>query len=530
MNSKTRILVALLGLSAVIIASIFAYGLSNPQRPTATAVALASEEPNAVDATIANCRYGATPLGESSVSAVSDLGAGWYLNFGSAPWPTPPGNGAEFARMISLQQKKNGDQYLPGYIAKPELNAAFANFIKQNPGEIYIAGNEVDRTTQGEMFPEEYARAYHDVYTFIKGVDPTAQVAISGLVQVTPNRLQYLDLVWKAYLKNYGNVIPVDIWTMHLYILPEVLTDGVTPNNGGASVALGTDPRLGKRESGGDPNACSNPDVYCYAEHDDMSVFAQQVVAMRQWMKDHGQRNKPLLLTEFSLLYPYELDAEGCFLQDEKGNCFTPPRVKAFMTNSFSYLNTAKDASLGYPQDDNRLIQRWMWFSIFYNQEGAVSNLAQQDRTTLTLVGQNFKDKVAAEGRYRNLIAETPAPIIAYLKGQAQTTAVLQATFRNNGNETIKDPFQVTFYRDAGLTQVIGSVQVNPEVTGCATLPYTVSVPWPNLGQGTHKYWVLVDSGSTIPEVPTGNGDNVAEGVVTVYKNQLNLPVVRSDE
>ena len=56
---------------------------------------------------------------------------------------------------------------------------------------------------------------------------------------------------------------------------------------------------------------------------------------MRTWMKQHGQQNKPLILSEYSLLYPYDIDPEGCFLQDEYGNCFTPQRVSTFMKNSF---------------------------------------------------------------------------------------------------------------------------------------------------------------------------------------------------
>ena len=88
---------------------------------------------------------------------------------------------------------------------------------------------------------------------FIKNVDPTAQVAISGLVEVTPGRLQYLDIVWNTYMQEFGTPMPVDMWTMHLYILPEVQLqpDGSIDANGIANVALGTNKALGKRESNG---------------------------------------------------------------------------------------------------------------------------------------------------------------------------------------------------------------------------------------------------------------------------------------
>lgn len=525
MKAKTRLLVGLIALSVFSVVGVTAVMFANNGGfvPAARAAETGENE-----ATIANCRYGAAPADDQSVSTISKLGAGWYLTFNPNPPSTPPGNGAEFARMVKLSQKKDGDTYLQDYNIQPALGPKFANSIRNKPGQIYIIGNEVDRIGQGEMFPDMYARAYHDAYTFIKRNDPTAQVAISGLVQVTPNRLQYLDLVWQSYIKAYGNTMPVDIWTMHLYVLPELMPDGITPN-GIASIALGTDPSLGKRESGGDPAQCSQADVYCYAEHDDLGIFAQQVTAMRQWMKDHGQQNKPLLLSEFSILYPYEIDQDGCFLQDEFGNCFTPARIKSFMSKTFDYMKNARDPNLGYPLDNNRLLQRSMWFSVYYDQEGASSNLALADRSTLTEVGQNFVNRVQAENRLRNLIVEPVRPISAALDGGSTATALLQATFRNNGNETITKPFEVSFYSDPLLTKLIGSVSVQSSVSGCATLPTTVSLPWPGLGKGTHKFWVFVDSEADISEVPAGNEDNIAQGSVTVYANQLRLPVVRGE-
>ena len=49
-------------------------------------------------------------------------------------------------------------------------------------------------------------------------------------------------------------------------------------------------------------NRCGDPLVYCFAEHDNMAIFDQQVRAMRTWMKNHGQQNKPLIISEYSLL------------------------------------------------------------------------------------------------------------------------------------------------------------------------------------------------------------------------------------
>ena len=350
------------------------------------------------------CRYGVSAWGAAQLKWLPTWRAGWTLDFGShAPVPSVV---AEFAQMISVKQNKNGCTYLDGYYTTPALTEdGLGAVIRAAPGgSLWLVGNEPDRGpdpggcltgagAQGDTYPEVYARAYHDTYTFIKQRDPAARVAMAGLVQVTPGRLQYLDKVWAEYARRYGGPMPVDVWNMHLYILAEALPNGQP--NGIANIALGTDANLAKRESGGNPTRCSDPQVYCYAEHDDMGVFAQQVVAMRTWMKDHGQQNKPLILSEYSILWPYVIDpGGGCYLQDENGNCFTPQRVNQFMTSTFNYLETAADPALGYPLDGNRLVQRWMWFSAYMEAGAPMSNLLISSLDALTPVGQHFQTEV----------------------------------------------------------------------------------------------------------------------------------------
>jgi hypothetical protein len=92
-------------------------------------------------------------------------------------------------------------------------------------------------------------------------------------------------------------------------------------------------------------------------------------------MKEHGQQNKPLILSEYSLLYPFEdyddpINPTQCYLQDEFGKCFTAARVSSFMTRTFQYLETATDPNLGYPLDNYRLVQQWLWFSMYYEGAG----------------------------------------------------------------------------------------------------------------------------------------------------------------
>lgn len=496
-----------------------------------------------------NCRYGVATLGNDQVQWVDDLGAGWHLNFGLTSASAT--NGAEFVRVIKVKQDKtaSGD-YLPSYTVTPPLtDSGLGQLVDAYPGSLWIVGNEVDRgpdpglTTvdQGDMYPGMYARAYHDVYHFIKARDPLAQVGNSALVQITPGRLAYLDKVWNAYLTNYGAPMPVDVWNMHIYILPEVNPQGEP--NAIANVALGTDPALGRMESydpdGPGPltaaDTCARDDVYCFAEHDDLSVFAEHVVGMRTWMHEHGYRHRPLILSEFSILYPYENDGATCFLRDEFGQCFTPERVRRFMDSTFAYLETATHPQLGYPADNNRLVQQWLWFSVHNSGVGYVSNLINNaSPPALNGNGQNFRTHVLNQPNYINLFPSFSGSTAAKTDGIGTVDVTLTALVGNNGTQTA-GAFNVTFYKDAALSQAIGSTTIPaasssyPGMTGCArrTLPATIT--WNDLTPGVHRFWVKVDSANQIPEnVPGSNGeaDNVMSGIVIVDGDELYLPAV----
>ncbi len=495
-----------------------------------------------------SCRYGVATLGDSQVPFVGVIGAGWYIDFSITA--VPASNGAEFAHVISVKQDKSGATYLPTYSVTPPLTSGgLGAQIASNPGALWIVGNEVDRgpnpgdttSVQGDTHPAVYAEAYHAVYHYIKQQDPTALVSNSALVQITPGRMQYLDLMYDAYVSKFGTGMPVDVWNMHLYILPEVNPQGQP--NGIASVAVGTDPALGISESydpdGGGPagpqDTCASGDVYCFAEHDSMTAFTEQVVRMRQWMHDHGYRHRPLLLSEYSLLLPYEDDGGTCFVQDEFGNCFTPSRVQAFMTNTFNYLSTATDPNLGFPADNNRLVQQWLWFSIHNLGVGQVSNLIQNETSgALTNLGVTFKSSVEAEPNYINLYPARVNSPFAFTDGSTTADVTLTARVGNNG-PTTAGSFQVTFYSNSALTNVIGSASIPakssnfPGMTGCGTRNIAVSVPWNDLGPGMHHFWVKVDSGNAITESPPGQdgeANNVLRGTVFIDPLQMFLPAV----
>ncbi|HEC35605.1 MAG TPA: hypothetical protein ENI39_03625, partial [Anaerolineae bacterium] len=255
------------------------------------------------------------------------LGAGWYLNWGAALDPPHP-NGAAFAQTIRLSQ------------GVPTLSQEQVRvLVRANPGALWLIGNEPDCVWMDNATPEQYARAYHELYHIIKSEDPAAQVAFGGLVQATPLRMLYLEHIWQAYQDLYGKPMPVDVWTVHGFILREARSGwgaGIPPGMN-AYTYLGMD--------------------YQIRDHDDIDIFTEQIVRFRQWMADHGRREKPLLVPEYGILMWSDI-------LDENGEDFDDERVIAFMRATFDYFRTATDPQLGYPADGNRLVQAWAWYSL----------------------------------------------------------------------------------------------------------------------------------------------------------------------
>jgi hypothetical protein len=406
--------------------------------------------------------------------------------------------------------------------------------------------------------PDIYAKGYHDAYHYIKRIDPSARVAIAGLSMMTPGRLQYLDIVWDTYKKLYGTEMPVDVWNMHLYILEERNVNN-PDQYGDGKIALGTDPALAKLSSYGSAAVCPPPgndspgadpraDTYCRAEHDSLRIFKEQVYAMRNWMKAHGEQDKPLIISEYSLLYPYlePKPNDGCeFLQDEHQRCFSPTRVTKFLRDTVAFMEDTAEPALGYPKDGNRLVQQWLWYSIVTEPywSGGSSNLITRDyqnyepgaAAALTTMGQVFQQEATSRVGASNLSGGEGQGVTAYLQAPAKTTsAVITASFRNSGTKSVIAPFEVTFYKDPALTQVIGKATVEPAATGAVTgctWEYRnnerVSIEWKNLTVGTHYYWAKIDSGGTIAE--SSEADNVTtRGKVVVNKFSNFAPVVGS--
>jgi hypothetical protein len=277
------------------------------------------------------------------------LGVGWYLPCINGQNPLQAA-GIECAQLVVAE----GDGFRP---PAEELQ----DTARRNPGRLWLVGNEPDVIWQGNSTPEEYAQVYREVYQLLKEVDPTSQVAIGGISQVTPLRLAYLEEVLATYEAANGQPMPVDVWNIHLAILREERD------------SWGVDIPPGLAEDSGI--------LYEIQNNADVEILRRQVLTFRRWMAGRGLRDKPLIVTEFSVLMPPEYG-------------FPFERVRDFMLAAADYMMTATDDDLGYPADGNRLVQRWAWYSLA-DETYYTGNLFDPATGQITPLGKVFSEYAA---------------------------------------------------------------------------------------------------------------------------------------
>ena len=301
----------------------------------------------------ARSRFGfGVARGPVSQYDVAALHAGWYLSWQVEVAPEHPA-GLEFVQMVRVRGKK----------FQPDRKT-IAQAAERNPGSLWLIGNEPDVLWQDWSAPDEYASVYHELYTLLKQHDPACRVAIAGISQPTPLRLKYLDAILEAYRSKYSEKMPVDVWNIHAFILRE------EKGSWGVGIPPGFDVAHGA--------------LYGIQDHDDMTIFQEQILRFRKWMKEHGERDKPLIVSEYGILMPPEYG-------------FDSRRVRSFMYRSFDYFLTAADREVGYPLDDNRLVQRWCWYSLS-DTHYPTGNLFDPRSRRITSLGEAF-------GRYVETIS-----------------------------------------------------------------------------------------------------------------------------
>ena len=494
--------------------------------------------------TPAYCRLGVggsqRPLTDYPVDLLASLRADWFINWLVAPsYLQHMPNDMRYAPSIYVKQwkEKNGNLVLVDwqapyaepytYTIDPPLST-LAQLATQYPGRLWLAGNEIERRDwqtsgggsagQNEILPEVYARAYHDIYTTIKAADPTAKVANGSIILPSPLRLEYMTRMWDAYDDLYNAPMPVDVWQIHLYLLQEDDEDI------GAGIPAGINATEGLYADLGYPgNILINKDF---------SEVLPLVQAFRTWMKEHGQQDKPLILSEYGINFP-DWVIEGEFDPEDVRNDYLVPTLQN--------LVDASDPTLGYPADDHRLVQSIWWWSLdwdageydggtffqYYNGNLLWSgyNPSPPHPMGLSTLGGYWIDAVAAnlteEINLKPMYLEPQSPV--YAEAGQPVTVTLALQLANAGNVAVTQPFSVTL-TDAASSQELGAFTVDGPVEGCGGWYKTTEVLWLNVTPGPHDVLVTVDDTYQIAE--TNESDNVATFTILVATHQVRLPVV----
>jgi hypothetical protein len=413
----------------------------------------------------------------------AQLGAGWVVDFDYPACASRPG-GLDRAIGLSLRTFSS---------VNPEK---LGPFVDAHPGSVWLVGNEPDHIYQDNALPEQYAYLYHDLYSFIKDRDPTSLVAAGGIVQATPLRLEWLDRVLEAYRQSYGSEMPVDIWQIHNAIVNEKRGEW------GAGIPPGIDAEEGRMLS---------PD-----DNDNMDIFRQQILDFRQWMSDNGYRDRPLVITEFGVLMP-----------EERG--FDAARVNSFMSSAFDYLQTATDETLGYSSDDNRLVQRWAWFSLDFppydpvEGRGFNGNLFDPDTREITAVGLHFAQllkRLPALGHVELVIGGvTVSPLSVPIPVGETVTRTVAVEVLNLGNQGA-GAYYVLLELEGPVSRI-----VEQQVAGLgAGERIEVSFALPDLPPGAYHIAVQLDSRENVLESDECN--NRFEKGFLFPSHMICLPIV----
>lgn len=452
-----------------------------------------------------NCHFGTLPsMNPIDAYSVTSLNIGWYGSWGTKLNPPRPG-GIEYVQTIRLSDGAVwGGQDHPGPLSYSPSGSTLEAIIAANPGALWLVGNEADCIWQDNVLPENYAQIYHSVYTFIKGHDPTSRVAAGGIVQPTPLRMQYLDLVLEAYDSLYGEPLPTDAWHMHSFILREASCDVYPDSCYGCEIPPGITAAHGM--------------LYILDDSDDIAIFQNRLVQFRQWLKDQGYQNTSLFITEYGTLLPYY----AFLYYDSEGNPFDEARASAFMYDTFDYLLVASNPNTGYPPDENRLVQRWLWYSLddTANYGGALFEPATKDPMQLA---NDFATYTAAISPTADLFAVDigqmgPPP----LSPSSSVTVTVRLRVSNPGNVAITQPITISLVDGEGAPLFPDQV-ITEGISGCATVK-EITVTWPNLSSGGYVIRAIVDP---LDEIDESNEDNnEAEGIVLVASTRVLLPLV----
>ena len=317
------------------------------------------------------CRFGITALPKNSTynADLKQLRIGAFIDWSGSPGRNLP-NDVTYLRVIGVR-----DPELPDVYDAAQAAASAAANAAAHPGSYWQVGNEpdtqycnTDGSCQDNVTAEQYADRYYAIATAIRAADPNARIGFGSIVQPTSIRLYYLNLAWERLKLRAGSAAAasalIDFWSIHNFVLNEV------------SGQWGTGLPKGYQPSWGMPVHVTN-----FNDTHSSTIFSTRVRTMRQWMKDRGQQNKPLWITEYGSLFPPETTTNLVTVSQQQ--------TADFMVATFNFMLNTRDANIGMPADGNRLVQRWFWYSLNEELTTYGGSLYDPRNGALTTVGKD---------------------------------------------------------------------------------------------------------------------------------------------
>ncbi len=321
----------------------------------------------------ANCHFGiGAPYGIQGYN-ISEVGVGTLLDWGRYRTALLPPN-IDYLPIIRVDDNSFRSSL-----------SSLPYFISRNPGATWIIGNEPDSEVlyQDHVSAEKYAERFFSIASVIRASDPSARIGFGSVIQPTPIRLYYLDKAMKRLSKLAGGMDKalalIDVYTFHAFILNEEQIYNPVKKSWGAGWPLGY-------KSGTWPA----PEVISIAPGNDetwkthsIQIFKDRVIDIRKWMQKYGETDKPLWITEYGSLLP---STPGDFFRVSETDAI------AYMSDSFDFMLGYRDPNLGYAQDENRLVQLYVWYSLNEDLEKFGGSLYDPKNHKITPLGKAFID------------------------------------------------------------------------------------------------------------------------------------------
>lgn len=140
------------------------------------------------------------------------MGIRWYIDYSFGTNGIP--QGTEKVLKVRTNQSE----------APERLQVA----ARERPGSYWLIGNEPNTPGQDDVSPESYAATFHGYVSAIKEADPSAIIVApeilnfdatcSGCPGFTTGRA-WVDQFRQSYRNAYGEEPPIDVWSIHTYDL-----------------------------------------------------------------------------------------------------------------------------------------------------------------------------------------------------------------------------------------------------------------------------------------------------------------------